>query len=114
MHSPADHRTVEEFADAEGVSVGGVYDALGDERRRTTLAVLADVTTPVGVDALAVAVANREVDPVREGVPEERVERVRAALDDTHLPGLDQAGLIEYDGDGTVESTVDGLAALFA
>lgn len=68
---------------------------LAVERRRTTLEVLEDLTAPVDLEDLAVAVAEREADGDR--VDEGTVEQVRISLHHAHLPKLADLGIIAYD-----------------
>ena len=71
------------------------HRVLAVERRRTTLEVLADLTAPVDLEDLAVAVAERETD---EGsVTEEAVERITVSLHHAHLPMLAGFGIVVYD-----------------
>lgn len=83
-----------------------LFTVLGSERRRILIAVLGERSAPVTTDALAEAVASREVtDPTGD-----LVERVRVSLYHVHLPKLDDAGLVQYDSDRSVVYRIaDGL-----
>lgn len=90
---------------ARDVSRDELFEILASERRRTVVSVLADREPPVGVDALARAVAERGGDP----------ESVRVSLYHIHLPKLDAVGLITFDpGRRTVTRVADGLEDLLA
>ena len=83
------------------LSTSDLYAVLTSERRRSTIAVLTDESTPVDLTTIAHGVAARETDDEPEAVPAERVERIRAVLYHVHLPKLADVGLIEYDPDAT-------------
>lgn len=72
-------------------------------RRRITIDILANGTAPIYLDDLAAAVADRETDAAMAS--NETVERVAVSLHHSHLPMMDDFGLIEYDRESTrVES----------
>lgn len=80
-----------------GLSESDYHELFAAERRRTTLAILADRTDPIDLENLAAAVATREHDA---GLPDdEAVDRVAASLYHVHLPKMDGAGLVDYDPD---------------
>ena len=69
------------------------HQLLGSERRRTTLEVLSRRLTPIGLDELAAAVAERETDASSE----QHTERIRISLHHKHLPKMADMGVIDYD-----------------
>jgi len=73
------------------------HAVLGATRRRLTLSVLADLTSPIELSSLAPRVAKREVglDP---DDPED-IERVKISLHHTHLPKLAAYDLVDYEPD---------------
>jgi len=79
--------------------------AVADEHRRAILDALD--TAPdntLEYDALVERVADRIRDEDAERVSDEHRQRVRIALHHTHLPKLDEARIIDYEGDtGHVE-----------
>lgn len=86
-----------------------VFDALAKERRRVVLDSLAEAEPPVPVDDLARRVAARERRGDRAGEgepgpgpPEGAVRRAHVSLHHTHLPKLEEAGLLDYDPDDQV------------
>lgn len=83
-------------------SLTDLYDALANDRRRTTLATLTEVESPVDGETLARYVAEAEQEALERGIPDETVERIHASLYHVHLPRLDAAGLLEYDPDRDV------------
>lgn len=68
---------------------------LSAERRRILLAVLADRSTPIGLEALAAAVGEEEEGA--DGVKPETVERIAITLHHNHLPKLAELGIVDYD-----------------
>lgn len=82
-------------------SLTDLYDALANDRRRTTLATLTEVESPVEGETLARYVAEAEQEP-EDGIPEETVERIHATLYHVHLPRLAETGLVTYDPDRDV------------
>ncbi|WP_455448339.1 DUF7344 domain-containing protein [Natrinema thermotolerans] len=83
--------------DLEATTLDALFEALADERRRRTLAILGDRYQPVTTAALARAVAAAEADAVGHEVTQNRVDEVRTALVHVHLPLLHEATLIGYD-----------------
>jgi hypothetical protein len=84
-----------------------VFDVLANRRRRYVLRVLAaDPVGPVDIGDLAERVAAWENErPVEEVSPAER-KRVYTALQQSHLPKMEDAGVLTYDKDaGTVDPT---------
>ena len=80
-------------AESTDLSQSDRHRLLASDRRRVTLDVLADRTSPVALEDLAAAVHDREVDSGRFGTdPDE----VAMALHHTHLPLLTDAGVLEY------------------
>ncbi|WP_177227180.1 DUF7344 domain-containing protein [Halomicrobium zhouii] len=71
------------------------HQVLSSDRRRTTLEVLAERTTPVDLEGLAVAVATRENDA--DDVADAVVTQVASTLHHIHLPKLARFGVVEYD-----------------
>lgn len=71
---------------------------LSDSVRRTTLEALDDEGTPVGVAELATVIAAQQGDA-------NPVDAVRTQLHHSHLPKLDDAGVIDYNpSTNTVDS----------
>lgn len=79
-----------------------LYEVLANDRRRTTLATLTEVESPIDGETLARYVAEAELEASESGIPEETVERIHASLYHVHLPRLEAAGLVEYDPDRDV------------
>jgi len=87
------------------ISPDTILSAVADEHRRAILDALD--TAPdntLEYDALVERVADRIRDEDAERVSDEHRQRVRIALHHTHLPKLDEARIIDYEGDtGHVE-----------
>lgn len=99
-------------AESDGLSVGNVCHVLQNRRRRLVLNYLQKVDGPTRTSDLAEAVAAIENDTTTERLDHSERQRVYIALHQVHLPTLDDAGVVSYDGDrGTVEAlaTADEL-----
>lgn len=88
---PDDDDTVEELAETE------IHDVLRNERRRLVLERLTNNDGPASVRELAEHVAAMEIG--EETAPENRLQSVYVSLHQTHLPKLDELGIIDYDTD---------------
>lgn len=85
---------------ADGLSKDLVYSMLSNARRRYILLTLLEDARTVDVSALVDAVTIREYD---ESYTYTQRKRVYVSVRQTHLPALQDAGVIEYDADrGTV------------
>ena len=84
----------------ESVPEPVVYTLLSNERRRTTLAELRTERKTISVRELSERIATAETgeDPAPRNVR----ESVYVSLHQTHLPTLDDHGLVEYDRDRKV------------
>lgn len=71
------------------------YRVLEAERRRLVLAILAEQMTSVGLLELATEIVAREAG--NDTTDEEAIERVAITLHHTHLPILDEKGVVDYD-----------------
>jgi hypothetical protein len=97
-----------------GVSVSTLFEVLGNERRRHAIQVLRDREEPVTLSALSEAVAARENDRAPEELTRDQRKRTYTALQQTHLPKMDDADVLTFDkaagevrpGDAIVEYTL--------
>lgn len=79
-----------------------IHDVLRNDRRRLTLQYLKQCLEPVEVRELSEHVAELEVG---ESPPPRNIRQsVYNALNQTHLPKLDEAGLVEFDMDRKIVS----------
>ncbi|WP_123533276.1 DUF7344 domain-containing protein [Halosimplex salinum] len=83
-----------------------VFDILSSARRRYVLYLLRTEDAPVELTELAEDVAAWENDTTVEELTKQQRKRVYVSLYQTHVPKLEDAGLVEYDQDtGEVELT---------
>lgn len=78
-----------------------VHDVLRNQRRRLTLKRLREVEEPLTVSELAEYVAS--VESGESPPPENRRQSVYVSLHQTHLPKLDELGIVEYDENNEVQ-----------
>lgn len=74
-----------------------VFDVLSSPRRRYVLYYLRTVDEPVKLTDLADKVAAWENEVAPEDISEKERKRVYVSLYQTHVPRLDDAGIIQYD-----------------
>jgi hypothetical protein len=85
---------------------GESYDLLSNPRRRYVLYYLGRQDGPVSIGTLADRVAAWENDTSVEEVGSQERKRVYVSLYQTHVPKLEEAGLVRYEqDDGTIELT---------
>jgi hypothetical protein len=83
-----------------------VFEILRNERRRYLLHYLKTYDAPVELGDLATRIAAWEHDEPVEAVTSDERKRVYTTLQQTHLPKLDEAQIVEYDRDrGLVDRT---------
>lgn len=81
-----------------------VFDILSSPRRRYVLYYLNQVDEPIELTALAEQVAAWENETNTESLTDQQRKRVYVSLYQTHVPKLDESGVVRYDeNDGTVE-----------
>jgi DNA-binding transcriptional ArsR family regulator len=90
--------TVEPLSDNE------IFDVLQNERRRYVLQYLRQHGGPVSLGDLASHVASKEYDCTEEEVSSAQRKRVYTTLQQSHLPRLDEAGIVDFE-DGVVSTT---------
>lgn len=90
-------QTITDFSDElpsiDGLTETERHTLLRDERRRLTLDVLAERPATVDLSEVAAEVAARE-DGCAAG--EEAVSQIEVALHHTHLPKMDELGVLSY------------------
>jgi len=95
-------------ADSEdGLSNEEIFDVLQNERRRHVLQYLRRHGGPVSLGDLADHVAAAEYDCPTDDVTSAQRKRVYTTLHQSHLPQMDDVGIIEYDSDDGVITTTD-------
>ncbi|QIO22515.1 hypothetical protein [Haloarcula sp. JP-L23] len=95
---PADDST-------DALSKGEIFDVLQNERRRYVLQYLRENGGPVTLGDLASHVASREYECESVDVSSAQRKRVYTTLQQTHLPRMDETGIVEYDADSGIIST---------
>ncbi|AGB15697.1 hypothetical protein Halru_1080 [Halovivax ruber XH-70] len=94
-HAPTDH-----------LSKGEVFEVLRNQRRRFVLQYLKQDDRPVELGDLAQQVAAWEYETTLDGVTPEQRKRVYTTLQQTHLPKMDESGILLFDSDaGVIEAT---------
>ncbi|SIR96624.1 DUF7344 domain-containing protein [Natronorubrum thiooxidans] len=94
---PDDHGTL---------SKGEIFEVLRNQRRRYVLQYLKQDSRPVELGDLAQQVAAWEYETTLEKVTPEQRKRVYTTLQQTHLPKMDQSGILVFDSDdGVIEAT---------
>lgn len=89
----------------DALSDGEIFDVLKNERRRYVLQYLRQNGGPVSLGDLASHVASKEYDCEEDDVSSDQRKRVYTTLQQSHLPRLDRAGIVEFDDDGVVSTT---------
>jgi len=102
-----DAQTTESTDDEDSdLSKTEIFDVLRNQRRRFVLQYLKRRETPVELGPLATQVAAWEYDTTVDEVTSAQRKRVYTTLQQTHLPKMDEAGIVEYDSSrGTICST---------
>ena len=95
--SVSDLITSDSSGDPETLSRDLVFDVLKNRRRRHALHYLKQQDEPVELSELAEQVAAWENDSTVEGISAAERKRVYTALYQSHLPKLDDAGIVEYN-----------------
>ena len=78
------------------LSTDTVFHLLQNDRRRAALRYLRAADGPVDVGDLAEAIAAAEQDTTVTGLSAQQRQRVYISLYQTHLPKLDDCGVVEY------------------
>ncbi|MFC4544292.1 hypothetical protein ACFO5R_20390 [Halosolutus amylolyticus] len=88
------------------LSKGEIFEVLRNQRRRYVLQFLKQDGRPVELGDLAQQIAAWEYETTLDGVTPEQRKRVYTTLQQTHLPKMDTAGILEFDSDrGVIEPT---------
>jgi hypothetical protein len=101
---PVDHRPPDGAARA--VTIEEAFEVLSNRRRRYVVHWLLEAETGTEIRELSRQVAAWENDKPLDRVTSQERRRVYNALQQFHLPKLDEAGVVRYDADrGTIEPT---------
>ena len=92
--------------DIGSLTKGEIFEVLRNQRRRYVLQYLKQDDRPVELGDLAQQIAAWEYETTLEAVTPEQRKRVYTTLQQTHLPKMDEAGILRFDSDsGIVEVT---------
>ncbi|MFB6074296.1 MAG: hypothetical protein ABEJ89_04725 [Haloarculaceae archaeon] len=91
---------------SDGLPKGEIFEVLQNERRRYVLRYLRRYGGPVSLGDLATQVAAWEYEVPCEEISQTQRKRVYTTLQQTHLPKMDEVGIVSYDSDsGQIETT---------
>lgn len=96
---PDEIRSVTEENDVERLSKDIIFELLKNRRRREVLSYLLETEETVTLGELAEQIAAWENDTEINALSSDQRKRVYVALYQTHLPKMDDAGIIDYDQD---------------
>ena len=107
---PSDRGSVDAGAESTAISEDTMFELLGNERRRSCLKLLSGSDGEWEVSSLSERVATDVTD--EPSAAEDVYDSVYISLCQTHLPKLDEAGLVEYDAERktvTLGPRADGI-----
>ena len=87
-----------------------MFIAVGTRRRRAILATLNNETAPLSEQELALTLARREEEIPGTDIPPEKAQEIRTGLYHTHLPLLEDSGLINWNREEGSITTTDHAA----
>ncbi|QLG48574.1 DUF7344 domain-containing protein [Natrinema halophilum] len=96
---PDEIASVADTDEDERLSKDVIFELLKNRRRREVLAYLLDADETVTLGELAEQIAAWENDTEVNALSSDQRKRVYVALYQTHLPKMDDAGIVEYDQD---------------
>lgn len=96
---PEEITSVTSSSGAERLSKDVIFELLKNRRRREVLTYLLDREETVTLGELAEQIAAWENDTSVNALSSDQRKRVYVALYQTHLPKMDDAGIIDYDQD---------------
>ena len=109
---PDEIASVTESDGDERLSKDVIFELLKNRRRREVLAYLLDAEETVTLGELAEQIAAWENDTDVNALSSDQRKRVYVALYQTHLPKMDDAGIVEYDQDRGLISLSDNADLL--
>ncbi|ADD06043.1 uncharacterized protein Nmag_2483 [Natrialba magadii ATCC 43099] len=102
----AENEEEEEEEEPAPLSKGDVFEVLRNQRRRYVLHFLKQDGRPVELGDLAQQLAAWEYDTTLDGVTPAQRKRVYTTLQQTHLPKMDEVGILHFDSDqGVIRPT---------
>ncbi|MDQ2049851.1 hypothetical protein RBH26_05080 [Natronolimnohabitans sp. A-GB9] len=94
-------------SDDDRLPKGEIFEVLRNQRRRYVLQYLKQDGRPVELGDLAQQIAAWEYDTTPAEVTSAQRKRVYTTLQQTHLPKMDSAGILEFDADDRVIRPTD-------
>lgn len=98
----------------DALSRDEVYDILSNGRRRFVIYLLRDEGEPVPLSELSDRVAAWENDLPVDELTDQQIKRVYVSLYQTHIPKLEDSGIVEYDKDSGLVSLTSNVSSLDA
>ncbi|WP_336002738.1 DUF7344 domain-containing protein [Halorientalis halophila] len=92
------------------LDAGEIHDILRNDRRRLAIKSLREMEAAMSVRDLSEEVATRETG--EEPAPRDKRRSVYVSLHQTHLPKLDELGIVDYDTDSKEVRLRDGAAEI--
>lgn len=88
-----------------------IFEVLSNQRRRRLIYLLYDTSEPMHLGDLA-----RQIATAEEGAPvnEEQYKRLYISLYQTHIPKLEEYGIVEYDPESKQVRLTDRVDELFS
>lgn len=86
-------------ADQELSSLDTIFDLLSNPRRRFVLHYLKEHGGPIELNELAARIASKENDVPVDQLTSQQRKRAYVSLYQTHVPKLEEVGVITYDSD---------------
>ncbi|MDQ2052049.1 ArsR family transcriptional regulator [Natronolimnohabitans sp. A-GB9] len=109
---PDEIASVADSDEEQRLSKDVIFELLKNRRRREVLAYLLEADDTVTLGELAEQIAAWENDTDVSALSSDQRKRVYVALYQTHLPKMDDAGIVEYDQDRGLISLADNADLL--
>lgn len=109
---PDEITSVADSEEAQQLSKDVIFELLKNRRRREVLSYLLEAEETVTLGELAEQIAAWENDTEVTALSSDQRKRVYVALYQTHLPKMDDAGIVEYDQDRGLISLADNADLL--
>ena len=89
-----------------------VFDILSSARRRYAISILNRRDEPMQLTELAEEIAALEADTTVEDLTKQQRKRVYVSLYQTHVPKMEEVGIVSYDGDEGTVTLAGGVDAV--
>lgn len=96
----------------EEISQDDIFDLLSNPRRRFVINYLLREDRPVGIQELSRELATWEFEVEPEELTDQQEKRIYVALYQTHVPKLEEAGVVDYDADASLIELTDAATQL--